>query len=135
MSAIAYQPRSFHPPMTAAERQRRCRENGKGRHRGPRITKAQFLRYQQAQALAAAAPAARAQHAAQSSTEAIVAAPSESQATVTPVPSTPATRPAQAEACRPSGTVGLPHNFPRSDDLGYILSPRRGYAPFTAAIA
>lgn len=27
--------------MTAAERQRRCRANGKGRHRGGRLTKAQ----------------------------------------------------------------------------------------------
>ncbi|MEZ0265044.1 MAG: hypothetical protein ACAI43_09975 [Phycisphaerae bacterium] len=27
-------------PMTAAERQRRCRENGKGRHRGERGTRA-----------------------------------------------------------------------------------------------
>ena len=28
------------PPMTAAERQRRCRANGKGRHRGERGTRA-----------------------------------------------------------------------------------------------
>src|SRR4051794_11246104 len=32
-------------PMTAAERQRRCRANGKGRHRGHRPTQAQTRAY------------------------------------------------------------------------------------------
>lgn len=39
--------------MTAAERQRRCRANGKGRHRGSRLTRAQ-IRLEQERILAAA---------------------------------------------------------------------------------
>jgi hypothetical protein len=50
-------PRVKGQAMTAAERQRRCRERGKGRHRGRYITKAQ-LQQMLAERAAAAGPAA-----------------------------------------------------------------------------
>lgn len=42
---------SFHlkmgRPMTAAERQRKCRANGKGKHRGPRYSRAQMQQFRE----------------------------------------------------------------------------------------
>ncbi len=55
MENFSFQPRVKGHAMTAAERQRLCRERGKGRHRGYRPTRADLQRDREQQAAAAQA--------------------------------------------------------------------------------
>jgi hypothetical protein len=76
-------PRVNGQAMTAAERQRRCREGGKGRHRGRYITKAQ-LQQMLAERAAAAATAAAAPATAGPAAAAAPAAPAAIAAPASP---------------------------------------------------